>query len=353
MKVLQVVSSAKISGAEKHVILLANHLTQLGIDSPVVCPSGAWVAQQLRANGLAAEERAMGGSAWVKAALKLRSRVKAEKIEVLHAHLTRAAYCCWLLGKMERIPVVSTVHVRSKDPVYVKLLPRGRNCIISVSNWVQQAFIEAGVKPKHLATVYNGTEFIRDRAPDVDLRQDLGVPPHTKLVGCFAKVSKFKGQYLLAQVWSNVHKQTGAELLLVGPVTDEQKTEISQLAGPNGIHFLGARDDVQQLMEQVDIHVLASEYEACSMSIIEGMACGKPVIATHAGGNPELIREGETGLLIPRKEEALSKALRDLLKNPTLSNQIGMAAQAEAGQRFTAERMAQDVANLYANVVAK
>ena len=115
--------------------------------------------------------------------------------------------------------------------------------------------------------------------------------------------------------------------------------------------FTGQRDDAQRLMSEMDVITLPSKYEACSMAIIEAMALGKAVIATRAGGNPELVRHQETGLLIERDPKALAEALITLLANARQRQQMGEAARQRALHLFSAETMVNNIEALYHRMV--
>jgi glycosyltransferase involved in cell wall biosynthesis len=111
------------------------------------------------------------------------------------------------------------------------------------------------------------------------------------------------------------------------------------------------RDDIPRLMEAVDVVTLPSLNEACSMVIIEAMTMGKPVVATRAGGNLELVRDQETGLLVERNPEALAEAVVALLEAPARRAAMGRAGQMRAGALFSAHAMAENMERFYQNVL--
>ena len=117
------------------------------------------------------------------------------------------------------------------------------------------------------------------------------------------------------------------------------------------LRFTGVRNDVQRLMSEMDAMTLPSRYEACSMAIIEAMALGKPVVVTDAGGNPELVEDGVTGLLIERTPEALSAALIGLLADRERRQNMGEAARQRARRLFSADVMVDNVEALYHRMV--
>ena len=188
------------------------------------------------------------------------------------------------------------------------------------------------------------------------MRKDLSIPVNDPIVGIFAKVGAFKGHYLLAESWAKIREEVpNAHLVCVGPYDDDTKAKLCQIAGngASSLHFLGTRNDVKGLMSQTDLLTLPSEYEACSMAIIEGMSCGKAVIATNAGGNPELITSDIDGVLIERSTDAVTTAIVSLLKDSQRRNDIGHAAQIKAQARFSSSAMVTEVESLYEHARSK
>jgi glycosyltransferase involved in cell wall biosynthesis len=147
-----------------------------------------------------------------------------------------------------------------------------------------------------------------------------------------------------------------AYFLCVGAVEPQMQKALWEMAAADGvaerIRFTGERNDVQRLMAEMEVITLPSRYEACSMSIIEAMAMGKPVVATRAGGNPELVRHQETGLLIERNPEALADALITLLADADRRRQMGEAGRHLARTRFSASIMVSHIEALYREMLA-
>ena len=149
-----------------------------------------------------------------------------------------------------------------------------------------------------------------------------------------------------------------AYFVLVGPVVPQiQKTQGREITAEDGVadrlRFTGVRNDVKRLVEEMQVLTLPSRYEACSMSIIEGMAMGKPIVATRAGGNPELVDDGVTGLLIERNPESLAKALISILADPERLTAMGAAAYLRAQERFSARVMVDNIEQLYMEIAGR
>ena len=367
MKILQIVSSSRLSGAEKHVAVLSERLLRRGHEITALCPPGGWLPDQLRAAQVPVLEMPMHGLSTGPTALRLRRFIREQNFDLLHAHLTCATYYGYLMGLVTNLPVATSVHVRSRDLVYRRLFPRRGNHIITVSDWVREGFVTQGVPSEQVHTIYNGTEFCagdsinspppnENAAEILPVRVELSLPPDAELIGIFARVGDFKGHPLLVQAARQiVAARPRAYIVCVGAVEPSVQQSLWETAGNLGVaerfRFTGQRDDAQRLMSQMDVITLPSKYEACSMAIIEAMALGKPVIATRAGGNPELVRHQETGLLIERDPHELAEALISVLANTAQRRQMGEAARQRALNLFSADKMVSNIEALYHSMV--
>ncbi len=171
-------------------------------------------------------------------------------------------------------------------------------------------------------------------------------------MGLFAPVDQFQGHPVLVEAMRRiVDVRPNAYFVCVGAVEPAMQKSLWERAAADGVaermRFTGVRDDVQRLLGAMDVVTLPSRFEMCSMSIIEAMAMGKPVVATRAGGNPELIADNETGVLIERSPEALADALISLLSNPSRRAAMGLAARRRAESHFSADVMVDNIESLY------
>jgi glycosyltransferase involved in cell wall biosynthesis len=118
------------------------------------------------------------------------------------------------------------------------------------------------------------------------------------------------------------------------------KREAKELGIERNVLFLGYRPDVSELLQAMDVFVLPSLSEGLSLSILEAMASGTPVVATAVGGNPEIILDGQTGHLVPpRSGDALAEKILHLLENPTLAREVGQRSRLHVMQQFSLSQM--------------
>ena len=143
----------------------------------------------------------------------------------------------------------------------------------------------------------------------------------------------------------------GRDLEQGGAFQEALERESERLGVRERVEF-GFRDDVPDLLETLDVVALPSWTEGLPIVLLEAMAHGRPVVATPVGGTPELVTDGETGLLVPpRDPEALAAALRRVLDDPDLARRLGTAARARVAERFTAAEQARRTLAIYDDVV--
>jgi glycosyltransferase involved in cell wall biosynthesis len=359
MNILQIISSSRTSGAEKHLVVLSESLRRLGHEVTAVCPPGGWLPEQLRRAGIPAVEVNMHGPTGARAIFKLNQLVRERRVDVIHTHLTRATYMGYFASGVARVPLVSTVHVLTKDAAY-RWLPRRDHWFVAVSDYLRNGLIARGVASARVHTVHNGTDLLADDTifPSLPLsvRAELGVPADAELVGQVGRVDSFKGAPLLVHAARHVvEKRPKAYFVFVGNADPGIQQALWELATRNGVddrlRFTGIRDDVPRLLSAMDVVTLPSINEACSMAIIEAMTMGKPVVATRAGGNLELVQEGRTGLLVERNADALGRGIIEVLEDPRRRQAMGCAAQERARTLFTADAMAGKMEEVYRQIL--
>ena len=118
--------------------------------------------------------------------------------------------------------------------------------------------------------------------------------------------------------------------------------------------FLGFRNDVRDLLKSMDVFVLSSLTEGVSLGLLEAMAAGLPVVATDVGGNPEVIKNGVNGFLVPSKDpNALAEKIAAVLSNRDISRSMGNEGRKTFEAKFTLARMLKEYENLYAEILQK
>lgn len=359
MNILQVISSSRTSGAEKHMVVLCGWLRRLGHNVLAACPQGGWLPEQLREAGIPSVEINMRGAKAPGAVIEIGRAAQRHQADLIHAHLTRATYMSFFAGMFSRVPVVSSVHVLTRDFAY-RRLPQGNLWFVAVSDHLRGALLQRGVRQDRVATVHNGADLEAMGEPSpvgsLGVRAELGLPADAEIVAEVGRIDEFKGQHILVQAAPQiVAARPRAYFVLVGHAEPRVQQALWEMACAGGVadrlRFTGVRNDIPRLMREADLITLPSLTEACSMVIIEAMAMGKPVVATRAGGNLELVDDGVTGLLVERAPDAVAEATVRILQDLPGRDRMGVAARTRAEERFSARAMAQNMEALYQRVL--
>ncbi|HEX4086708.1 MAG TPA: glycosyltransferase family 4 protein [Chthoniobacteraceae bacterium] len=191
-----------------------------------------------------------------------------------------------------------------------------------------------------------------------------GLPkwPKEVRIGLVGRIAPWKGQHIFIQAAARLLKAGyNARFLIIGsPLFGEHEYEKSlhdmarELGIEANVEFLGFREDVSAMLRNMEILVHAStSADPCPSTVVEGMAHGLPVVGSNGGGVPEMIVDGESGLLAPMGDaESLAHAIERLLRDPALANQLGCAAYARVRRHFTLARVASQVEEVYGGMMA-
>ena len=227
---------------------------------------------------------------------------------------------------------------------------------VTVSKDLARWLVEdVGVPARKVLSISNGVDTKRF-APGAReaARLGLGLGAEEFVIGTVARLDPVKDQVGMIRAFSRVTSDSRAVLVVAGdgPSRPDLERTIATLGLEGRVRLLGERGDVPQVLAALDVFVLCSVGEGMSNSILEAMAAGLPVIATRVGGNPELVIDEETGLLVePLQPEGLAGALGRYLLDPALTARHGRAARNRALSKFSLDAMVADYAHLYARLL--
>jgi glycosyltransferase involved in cell wall biosynthesis len=331
MRVLLLSTSMGMGGADSQLLSAAHEMRSRGHDILIVSltPLGP-MGLEARARGLRIESLEMRrGLPDPRGLLRLRRLVREWRPDVLHSHMVHANLMARMLRLIAPVPVlVSTIHNIYEGGRIRMAAYRLTNGLVDHMTIISQAaadrFVADGIIPVELLRVIpNGvdTERFRQFPPGTreSMRRELGLADSFVwlAVGRF-EVAKDHPTMLRAFVKVREHSPT-AVLLLVG--RGSLQAEVEALARETGlasaVRFLGVRSDVPELTSAADGYVMSSAWEGMPMVLLEAAAGGLPVVATRVGGNQEVVRDGETGFLVPpRDAPALAAAMVRLMELP-------------------------------------
>jgi len=295
------------------------------------------------------------------AAWRLSRIVKQLKPDVLHAHdphgVAMAALALSMSTQLAKPPLVAArrvdFHLRGNSLSRWKY--RQVDCFICASEAIRQMLVGDGVPSARTVTVHEGIDIERvERAEPANLHGEFWLPHHAPLVGNVAALVPHKGQRHFVEAAHLVVQQVPDARFIIageGELRPQLERQIKDHHLEKHVILAGFRPDVLSVHKAFDIFVMSSVTEGLGTSLLDAMAAGKPIVGTRAGGIPEVVADGETGILVePRDHVAMADAIVRLLKDETLRRQMGDAGRARARSLFSAERMVQNTLKVYERV---
>ena len=304
---------------------------------------------------------ALRGDLDVRAAWRLSRLVRRLEPDLVHAHdahaVAAASLALSLAGRRTAPPLVVSrrVDFHVGGNAFSRWKYRRVNRFICASSAIRDMLAADGVPPDRVSVVHEGIDIDRiERAPALDLHREFDLPPGCPIAGNVAALAPHKGQRHLVDAAARLVRQVpDARVLIVGAgaLEDELTRQIRRLHLDGRVILTGFRSDVPSLLKGLDLFVMSSVTEGLGTSVLDAMAAGLAVVGTRAGGIPESVVEGETGLLTPPGDApALARAIADLLQNTARRQSFGAAGRRRAHAAFGAERMVDETAAIYAAV---
>ena len=299
-------------------------------------------------------------------AIQRLARLLREKQAILHAHCFDPTLVGLLAARLARAPFVFTRHhsdhnLRLNKRWHVRVdswCARQADRVIAVSEATRRVMQEAeGVPGSQIEVVYNGMEPLTPPPPArVDaVRVELGLSREPVCL-MVARLHEEKGHRFLFEAIPAIRQAVGPTTFLLagdGPHRAELEAEVSRRDLRQCVRFLGRRSDMAELYSLADVVVLPSLAESFGFALLEAMSLGKVVVAAATGGMCEIVRDGETGFLVPQADSAaLAQATARVLGDPALARRLGEAGLERSG-RFNFEAMIGGYERVYEQLEAR
>lgn len=287
-----------------------------------------------------------------KTVVQIRNYIRNNDIHIVHTHGYKANFYGLMATRFTQVPTIATCHpwtetdysVKARlytflDKRWLKKMHR----IIAISEEVRQKL----PMRESVAVIPNGIDLSRfnGRHQDDMLRQQLGFSSSDIIIGTIGRLVPEKGyRYLLDSMHELCKTHHNIALIIVGdgPLVHQLKQQVKERKLESRVSFLGIRNDTPELLAIMDIFVMPSLSEGLPMALLEAMAAGKPVVATAVGAIPQIIRDGDSGMLVPPQDiERLTTTLARLIQAPQKTQQIGEKARKEVETNYSSARMTQ------------
>lgn len=359
--ILHLIDTTGPGGAETVFVNLLKELEKTEFRNVVVLRGPGWVADQVQKLGIQPIFLDSKGSFNLKYLFLLRKLMGTEHIDLIHGHLMGSNVYGALLALIVRKPMVATFHgavdvaagerfLRAK----FSLIGWGAASIVCVSQRLQEELSRRSPLPaRKLRLIYNGVDpDVFETGKATGLRGELGLPANARIVLSIGNIRPAKGyEYLVDAAVQMASRDPEIHFVVVGHQREslfrELQEKIARAETAPNIHWLGFREDVVNLLRQADVFLLPSTSEGFSISTVEAMMAGVPVIATRSGGPEEILSEGVTGLLVAtRSGDAIVGAL-ERIEETGFKARLIENARLDALRRFSLAGMLNSYKELY------
>lgn len=359
MRILHIDTERGWRGGERQVLWLAAELARRGHASIVAARPGEPLAQRAYEAGIDVVACAPRFEADPRAGLQLRRLIRNRGIDVVHAHTAHAVGLGAVATIASGVPLVAArrvdFHLRANLGTRWKY--RHADAIVAISRAVAIILASDGIDRAKIAIVPDGTDVHRHIVPvSANTLAALGVRHGAPLVVQVAQLVPHKDPVNFVRAIAAARERIPSlQALLVGD--GELRTAVENTARAldltGVLHVVGYRNDADALLAAADVVVLSSREEGLGSVLLDGLLLGKPIAATSAGGIPDVVQHGVTGLLAPIGDSAaLGANIADLLSKGELATSLGAAAKARAIE-FSVERMAERTLAVYERVLAR
>lgn len=369
LSVLHLAGSGGWAGGETYLLLLARRLDRKQFRLIVVSPEAGALVDNLRAEGIETLVLDMNRLGSVGPILRLRDLLHERRVEILQTHGARSNFYGRLAGRLAGTPVIiSTVHNslydypvgRLRKSFYLALdrvtAPLA-HCILCVAESHRQELIgRYHLPPEKVVTIPNSVDLGRFGPVESggQVRKELGIPNDAPVIGVVGRLTHQKGHCFLLHALPMLARRYPALCCLVvgdGELCEELAGLAARLGVLDRCLFLGVRRDIPAVLSALDVLVVPSLSEGMPYVVLEGMASGKPVVATAVNGIPEVVEDRVTGRLVPRQDSgALAEAIGELLADPKSAAAMGRAARRRVEESFSSGQWIARLEALYDNL---
>jgi glycosyltransferase involved in cell wall biosynthesis len=354
LKVLHIEAGRHLYGGARQVLYLLEGLAAHGIENILACPEGSDIAREAKPWARVVEMR-MGGELDLMLMRRLRQLMIDTRPDLVHVH-SRRGVDIWggIAARRAGIPAVLSRRVDNPEPRWLAHWKYGLYAkVIAISEGIRQVLLQEGIPPEHVVTVRSAVDaapFLHACERDA-FRESFGLPEHALALGVIAQLIPRKGhRHLLAILPEIVHRHPEVRVLFFGKGAHRPQLErqVEQLGLAGYVLFTGFRDDLARWLPCLDMIVHPADMEGLGVSLLQGAAAGVPVVATRAGGIPEAVEDGRTGLVVePGDTAGLSQAILSLLATPDRRRAMGAAGRRRVSEEFSTAGMVAGNLGLY------
>jgi len=371
MRIVEFVNSLEIGGTERQVVNLTRGLREAGFPVELACflAQGGLLDEVSRLRVPLREYpiNSLRRPSALKSLIGIARYLRRNRIEVVHASGFYPNVLAVMAAKLAGTPVI-IASVRDMGHMWTTAQRRVQravgflaDAVVTNAQAVAGRLRDEGWNTDRVHVIHNGIEHRPPPAGTPDLRRQLGIPAHAPVIGAVSRITSLKGieDFIDAAAVVATHYPEARFVIMGALIPDRVYPDIKvfdralrERAANHGLAerviFTGSRNDAVDVMPQLTVSVLPSLTEGLPNTLIESMAAGVPTVATRVGGCPEVVLDGETGLLVPPSQPArLAAAIERLLDSPELAARFAAAGRRRYEDHFTIDRMVQKTLRLY------
>jgi glycosyltransferase involved in cell wall biosynthesis len=295
------------------------------------------------------------------AAWRLTRIIKDVQPAIIHAHdphgvaMAALALAYQTSGPCPKLVASRRVDFPLKQNAFSRWKYRQVHAFICASDAIRHMLLDQGIPAAQAVTVHEGIDLAHvDAAPAINVHEQFWLPHNAPLIGNIGALVPHKGQrHLIDAAALVVREVPDARFLILGEgeLKASLEKQIADLALTKHVLLAGFRPDVLSILKGFDLFVMPSITEGLGTSLLDAMACARPIVASRVGGIPEVVRHGETGLLVPPKDPRdLAASIIRLLLDPPLAKRFADAGLARVREKFSVERMVDGTLAVYARL---
>ena len=359
MKILHVETGRHLYGGPQQVIYLISALVERGHECTLVCPPESGIDMAARMQGLNVRNLFCAGDLDLPFAYRLVQFLQEAKPDIVHCHSRRGADVLGgLAASFADIPAVVSRRVDNTEMRLVAALRyRPFRKIIAISEAIRQVLLEHDISGERIEVIRSAVDVEQlSKKPDcAAVREEFGVPEDAFVIAAAGQLVPRKGHRFLLQAAAELRQSRQGFRVIVfgeGYLNNQLRAQAASMGLGDVVQFAGFRDDLDDYMGCVDLFVHPATQEGLGVIALKAAAAGVPVVGFAAGGLPEAVIDGETGILVPPGDvAALTAAIAGLMDDAERRRSMGEAGRTRMQAEFSIETMVDKHIELYESVL--
>jgi glycosyltransferase involved in cell wall biosynthesis len=370
LRILKVCTSRSWGGMEMSMATISARLRDRGHDVHPVCFTGSPIHERLLKLGFDPLLMDLWGKFHPLKAWKIARYINRHDIDIVHTDYSRDLFTLVPAKKWcKPTPLVLHKHVGTIRPKNLPVHPylyRNVDFVIAISKVIEKNLLETHpLRPDQVGIIHHGIDmgrFVPDAGRRKRVRGELGIAEGELVIGIVGRLQASKGHLQFLEVAKRILPDfPSTRFIIVGEATrgeDEEANAILEKIESAGLGdrmiLTGYRDDVPDVLGAMDIFLFPTHSEAFGLVIVEAMAMGVPVVSADCDGVPDIVEQGETGLLVdPRDVEGLTSAVASLLKDEEKRLSFGNVGRDRAVENFSEDKMCREMEELYNRLLVR